>query len=69
MEIIEQYASGRSLLTHAHIDGFGSQDFSQEELDGILYDANKITVGGHKGGDDLYFQINILLKKKRRRRH
>lgn len=63
LDILEQYASGHSLLTHAHLDGFGSQDFSAEELEEMLYDARNISVGGRHGNDDLYFQLNFLLQK------
>ena len=63
IHIVEEYASGHSLLTHAYLDGFGTNDFTEAELEKVLFDARTISVGGTHGEEDLYYNVNVLLEK------
>ena len=58
-----EYGAGHSLLTHAHLEGFGANDFSAEELESLLFNIDKLEVGGNNSDDDLYFCVAMVLQK------
>ena len=60
---LAEYGAGHSLLTHAHLEGFGVDDFSAEELESLLFSVGGMAVGGNRHDDDLYFCVAMVLQK------
>lgn len=58
-----EYGAGHSLLTHAHLEGFGASDFSADELESLLFNVDGMEVGGNKSDDDLYFCVAMVLRR------
>ena len=52
---LAEYGAGHSLLTHAHLEGFGANDFSTEELESLLFKIEGLEVGGNKSDDEFVF--------------
>ena len=59
-EVIQRWASGGSLLTTAHLLGLGIQDFSQQEMQELLYEPTDLQIGSQ---NDLYFNVFFTCRK------
>lgn len=58
--LVQQWLAGGSLLTTAHLHGFGTQDFSEHELQSLLYEPTDFKIGSQY---DLYFNVFFTCMK------
>ena len=59
-ELIQQWVAGGSLLTTAHLLGLGINDFSEQEMQELLFEPTDLRIGTQ---NDLYFNVFFTCRK------